>query len=108
MFDLGKVAILCIHKNQVSSIEKIEGFNHHIQYYIELSKRDAIIQEVLSHYNVPYLIENPTEVQRTIHTELVSAEFNACLILSVAPQITMPTTIFFAIMPEQINDFQKK
>ncbi len=105
--NLSTIAIYCVHKDKVTYIPKKKGFNYHIEYYLELSKKDEQIKEVIGMFDVKTLMDNPVETQNTINKELVSHK-NTCLILSMVPQIPTPTSLFIAFMPEKINDFQKE
>lgn len=103
--DIHHVAVMIIYQNELSYIEKIKGFNYHIEYYKELAKKDPKLKQILSNYDLQKILENPSLTYSTINKDLCKQGIS--LILSMAPQIAMPTNIFFANMCEMPTDFQK-
>ena len=106
-FDLTKIAIFCIKKNAISYINKKKGMNYHINYYLELARKDEDIKRIISRYDERELLDFPSKTHEYINCLLVKEE-NMCIILNMAPQTLMPTTTFTVLLPEETNSFQKK
>lgn len=103
--DIHHVAVMIIYQNELSHIEKIKGFNYHIEYYKELAKKDQRLNQILSKYDLQKILENPSLTYSTINKDLYRQGIS--LVLSMAPQIDMPTNVFFANMCEIPSDFQR-
>jgi len=106
--DLGRIAVYCIKKDEVVTIPKTKGLNFHIEYYIELAHEDPFFEKVLNKFDVQELLDNPSDVQNTVNKELMKVGEGNCLILSMVPQIPESTNLFFALMPDHLNSFQRE
>lgn len=104
--DIHNIAVLVLYSDHISYISKIKDFNTHIDYYVELSKRDLQFRSILESYDIDAFLENPALVYSTINVDL--AKQGICLINSMVPQVVMPTNLFFANMCEHPSDFQKQ
>lgn len=91
--DIHHVAVMIIYQNELSYIEKIKGFNYHIEYYKELAKKDQRLNQILSKYDLQKILENPSLTYSTVNKDLYRQGIS--LVLSMAPQIDMPTNLFF-------------
>lgn len=97
-------AIIIIYKDEIKAINKIKGYNYHIEYFLKLSKSDCILKNVLKNYDVKYLKENPSEVLNSLIKDL--NKNGACVLFSLAPHITEPTNIFGLCLASEINEYQ--
>ena len=101
-----ETAILILYEDKINIINKIDGLNYHINYFLKMSKKDKRLKSILKNYDVTYLKENPSEVLNTIIRSL-NKEW-AAVLFSMTPQTTMPTNAFTLCLPEKLNDYQIK
>ena len=101
-----ETAILILYEDKINIINKIDGLNYHINYFLKMSKKDKQLKSILKNYDVTYLKENPSEVLNTI-IRSINKE-GAAVLFSMAPQTTMPTNAFTLCLPEKLNDYQIK
>lgn len=101
-----ETAILILYEDKINIINKIDGLNYHINYFLKMSKKDKQLKSILKNYDVTYLKENPSEVLNTIIRSLNKE--GAAVLFSMAPQTTMPTNAFTLCLPEKLNDYQIK
>ena len=101
-----ETAILILYEDKINIINKIDGLNYHINYFLKMSKKDKQLKSILKNYDVKYLKENPSEVLNTIIRSLNKE--GAAVLFSMAPQTTMPTNAFKLCLPEKLNDYQIK
>ena len=99
-----ETAILILYEDKINMINKIDGLNYHINYFLKMSKKDKQLKSILKNYDVTYLKENPSEVLNTIIRSLNKE--GAAVLFSMAPQTTMPTNAFTLCLPEKLNDYQ--
>ena len=101
-----ETAILILYEDKINIINKIDGLNYHINYFLKMSKKDKRLKSILKNYDVTYLKENPSEVLNTIIRSLNKE--GAAVLFSMTPQTTMPTNAFTLCLPEKLNDYQIK
>lgn len=101
-----ETAILILYEDKINIINKIDGLNYHINYFLKMSKKDKQLKSILKNYDVTYLKENPSEVLNTIIRSLNKE--GAAVLFSMTPQTTMPTNAFTLCLPEKLNDYQIK
>ena len=101
-----ETAILILYEDKINIINKIDGLNYHINYFLKMSKKDKQLKSILKNYDVTYLKENPSEVLNTIIRSLNKE--GAAVLFSMAPQTTMPNNAFTLCLPEKLNDYQIK
>ena len=101
-----ETAILILYEDKINIINKIDGLNYHINYFLKMSKKDKQLKSILKNYDVTYLKENPSEVLNTIIRSLNKER--AAVLFSMAPQTTIPTNAFTLCLPEKLNDYQIK
>ena len=101
-----ETAILILYEDKINIINKIDGINYHINYFLKMSKKDKQLKSILKNYDVTYLKENPSEVLNTIIRSLNKE--GAAVLFSMTPQTTMPTNAFTLCLPEKLNDYQIK
>lgn len=101
-----ETAILILYEDKINIINKIDGLNYHINYFLKMSKKDKQLKSILKNYDVTYLKENPSEVLNTIIRSLNKER--AAVLFSMTPQTTMPTNAFTLCLPEKLNDYQIK
>lgn len=99
-----EAAILILYEDKINMINKIDGLNYHINYFLKMSKKDKQLKSILKNYDVTYLKENPSEVLNTIIRSLNKE--GAAVLFSMAPQTTMPTNAFTLCLPKKLNDYQ--
>lgn len=99
-----ETAILILYEDKINMINKIDGLNYHINYFLKMSKKDKQLKSILKNYDVTYLKENPSEVLNTIIRSLNKE--GAAVLFSMAPQTTMPTNAFTLCLPKKLNDYQ--
>ena len=54
-----ETAILILYEDKINMINKIDGLNYHINYFLKMSKKDKQLKSILKNYDVK---ENPSEV----------------------------------------------
>lgn len=101
-----ETAILILYEDKINIINKIDGLNYHINYFLKMSKKDKQLKSILKNYDVTYLKENPSEVLNTIIRSLNKE--GAAVLFSMTPQTAMPTNAFTLCLPEKLNDYQIK
>ena len=105
MIDFPRSALVILYPNKISSIKKKPNRNYHIEYYLDLAKRDKKMKAILSKLDIQKIAENPSSI---IFLHKVLNKLGIGVVLNVAPQTIEPTACFIACMPNHFTDFQRE
>lgn len=98
-FYTSAIAVFCPN-GRIISVNKIKGFNLHIEYINVLYRGEKEIKNILSNIDLKYFYENPSEVINEIIP--IFNQNNYSVYMNLTPNTTTPTNYGLFFFPKDI------
>ena len=105
MIDFKRSALIILYPNKITSIQKRPNRSYHIEYYLDLAKRDKKMKAILSKLDIQKIVENPSSI---IFLHKMLNKLGIGVVCNMAPQMIEPTNCFTACMPDHFTGFQRE